>query len=126
MPNAEGRPAIDHITITGLTATGFHGVFPHERREGQPFVVDVVLELPLDTDSDELTNTVSYADVADDVEAVITGEPCNLIETVAGRIAERCLAHGTVEAVTVTVHKPRAPLTQTFADVSVTISRRRP
>ncbi|AQP45963.1 dihydroneopterin aldolase [Tessaracoccus flavus] len=116
---------IDAITITGLTATGFHGVFPEERREGQPFVVDVVLELPLETSSDDLADTVSYADIADDVEAVITGEPRNLIETVAGEIAERCLLRGRVDRVTVTVHKPRAPLSQTFADVSVTINRSR-
>ncbi|HRA04644.1 MAG TPA: dihydroneopterin aldolase [Arachnia sp.] len=116
---------MDRITLTGLTATGFHGVFPHERREGQPFVVDVVLELPLETSSDELDDTVSYADVASMVESVITGEPRNLIETVAGEIAHRCLVHGRVERVTVTVHKPFAPLSQTFTDVAVTISRSR-
>lgn len=84
-----------------------------------------MLELELDTVSDDLARTVSYADIADAVEAVITGEPRDLIETVAGEIADRCLAHGRVERVTVTVHKPAAPLTQTFADVSVTISRSR-
>jgi len=68
---------------------------------------------------------VSYADIADEVEAVITGEPRDLIETVAGEIASRCLAHERVVRATVTVHKPSAPLTQTFADVSVTISRSR-
>ena len=114
---------IDRITLTGLTATGYHGVFPEERRQGQPFVVDVILELPLETRSDALADTVSYADVADDVEAIITGEPRDLIETVAGEIADKCLEHGKVERVTVTVHKPRAPLSQSFADVSVTISR---
>ena len=114
---------IDRITLTGLTATGYHGVFPEERRQGQPFVVDVVLELPLETRSDALADTVSYADVADDVEEIITGEPRDLIETVAGEIADTCLEHGKVERVTVTVHKPRAPLSQSFADVSVTISR---
>ncbi|MHA6525893.1 dihydroneopterin aldolase [Tessaracoccus sp. G1721] len=116
---------IDRITLTGLTATGFHGVFPHERRDGQPFVVDVVLELPLETGSDQLDDTVSYADIADTVERVITGEPRNLIETVAGEIAQRCLVHGRVERVTVTVHKPLAPLRQSFTDVAVTISRSR-
>lgn len=121
----KGVPAIDRITLTGLTATGYHGVFPEERREGQPFVVDVVLGLTLDTHSDDLSATVNYAEVAADVEAVITGEPYHLIETVAGAIAERCLTHGRVGSVTVTVHKPRAPLSQTFADVSVTISRSR-
>ncbi|MBB1515180.1 dihydroneopterin aldolase [Tessaracoccus sp. MC1679] len=120
-----GSTTIDRITLTGVTAIGFHGVFPHERREGQPFVVDVILELPLETSSDELDDTVSYADVATMVESVITGEPRNLIETVAGEIATRCLEHGRVVGVTVTVHKPRAPLSQHFADVAVTISRSR-
>lgn len=100
-------------------------MFPEERRDGQPFVVDVELELPLGTQSDDLGETVNYAEIAAEVEAVITGEPLNLIETVAGRIAERCLTHGKVERVTVTVHKPNAPITTAFADVSVTISRRR-
>ncbi|MDO5677628.1 MAG: dihydroneopterin aldolase [Propionibacteriaceae bacterium] len=122
---AEGEPTIDRITLTGLSATGFHGVFPEERREGQTFVVDVVLELDLDTRSDDLASTVNYAEIAEAVEAVITGEPRNLIETVAGEIADRCLTHGKVGTVTVTVHKPMAPLSQTFADVSVTISRSR-
>ena len=100
-------------------------MFPEERREGQPFVVDVVLELPLETSSDVLADTVSYAEIADEVEAIITGEPRNLIETVAGEIADRCLSHGKVGRVTVTVHKPRAPLSQSFTDVAVTISRSR-
>lgn len=121
----KGGPAIDRITLAGLTATGYHGVFPEERREGQPFVVDVVLELELDTESDELADTVNYAEIAETVEAVITGEPRNLIETVAGEIAKRCLTHGKVGTVTVTVHKPRAPLSQNFSDVAVTISRSR-
>ena len=116
---------IDRINLTGLCATGYHGVFEHERRDGQLFVVDVELELDLDTTTDDLAATVSYAEIAADVESVITGQPRDLIETVAGEIASRCLAHGKVERVTVTVHKPQAPLTQTFADVSVTISRSR-
>lgn len=117
--------AIDRITITGLTATGHHGVLPEERRDGQLFVVDVELELPLDTRSDDLTRTVNYAEVADHVVAVITGEPCNLIETVAGRVADRCLSFPLVSGVLVTVHKPRAPVPHTFTDLSVTIHRSR-
>lgn len=111
--------------MTGLTATGYHGVFDFEKRDGQQFVVDVVLELPLDTTSDALADTVSYADIADAAEAVVTGPPHDLIETVAGEIASRCLANKAVERVIVTVHKPSAPLKQSFADVSVTISRSR-
>lgn len=117
------RCLIDKIVLTGLEAKGFHGVFPDERRVGQRFIADICLELELDTASDELANTINYVEIATIAEEELTGSPCNLIETVAGRIAQRCLSYGGVQVVTVTVHKPQAPLEQTFADVSVTITR---
>lgn len=118
--------SIDTIRLMGISATGFHGVFPEERRDGQTFVADVELGLQLTTDSDALADTVNYAEVAEVIEDVLTGEPRNLIETVAGAIAERCLAHDArVETVTVTVHKPQAPVRQPFTDLSVTITRSR-
>ena len=107
----------------GLTATGHHGVFPEERRDGQIFVVDVELGLTIDTRSDDLSTTVNYASVADQVMEVITGDACNLIETVAGRIADRCLSFDRVFDVVVTVHKPQAPVQHEFTDLSVTIHR---
>lgn len=116
---------IDRITISGLTATGHHGVFPEERRDGQTFVVDVELGLDLDTRSDDLSTTVNYAEVADEVVAIIRGEAFNLIETVAGRVAESCLDHERVRDVKVTVHKPQAPVQHDFTDLSVTIHRSR-
>ena len=121
----QGEPVIDRITITGLTATGYHGVFPEERRDGQIFVVDVELGLNLDTNSDDLANTVNYAEVADDVMAIISGEAFNLIETVAGRVADRCLSYDRIDEVEVTIHKPQAPVQHDFTDLSVTIHRSR-
>lgn len=116
--------SLDSITLTGISATGFHGVFPEERRDGQTFVADVELGLQLETDSDDLADTVNYAEIAGLVEAVLSGEPQNLIETVAGRIAAGCLEHDDrVETVTVIVHKPQAPVRQAFTDLSVTITR---
>lgn len=88
-------------------------------------MVDVELHLPLDTDSDDLSATVNYAEVADQVIGVITGEAVDLIETVAGRVAERCLAFDLVSEVVVTVHKPHAPMPHTSTDLSVTIHRSR-
>ncbi len=88
-------------------------------------MVDVELGLDLDTRSDDLSTTVSYADVADEVVAIIRGEAFNLIETVAGRVADRCLAHERVAEVKVTVHKPQAPVQHDFTDLSVTIHRSR-
>ncbi len=88
-------------------------------------MVDVELHLPLDTGSDDLSRTVNYAAVVDEVLDVITGQPCNLIETVAGRIADRCLAFELVSGVVVTVHKPHARMPHPPTDLSVTIHRSR-
>ncbi len=120
--------AADRITLTGLTVRGFHGVFPVERRDGQDFVVDAELELDLCPAgvSDDLTDTVSYADLAVQLASIVAGEPVDLLETLAARLADACLADHRVQAATVTVHKPQAPLPQTFSDVSVRIRRARP
>ncbi|MGK5531650.1 dihydroneopterin aldolase [Streptomyces sp. URMC 129] len=118
---------MDRIALRGLRAKGFHGVLPRERAEGQPFVVDVVLGV--DTrpaaSADDLARTVDYGVVAEQVTAVITGEPCDLLETLAQRVADRCLAHDAVREAEVTVHKPEAPITVPFDDVTITIKRSR-
>lgn len=116
----------DRITLTGVTAYGHHGVLDFEKRDGQEFVVDVVLDLDLGAAAarDDLAATVSYAEVAEDVVAVVTGPSLDLIEAVAGRIADRVLARPLVESTTVT-HKPQAPVGVPFGDVSVTVRRDR-
>lgn len=118
---------LDRVALRGLRGYGRHGVLPSERANGQPFLIDV--ELGLDTrraaKSDDLTDTVDYAGLADRVVALVEGEPVNLIETLAERIAEMCLEPAGVEQVQVTVHKPEAPVTVAFEDVSVTIMRSR-
>jgi 7,8-dihydroneopterin aldolase/epimerase/oxygenase len=115
----------DRITLTGLRVRGHHGVLPHERTDGQDFVVDAVL--CLDTRaaaaSDDLTQTVDYGTLAGRLAEVVSGEPCDLIETLAGRLAAVCLAHPLVFEVEVTVHKPQAPIPLDFQDVSVTVVR---
>ncbi len=120
-------PELDRITVTGIRATGHHGVFPEERRSGQPFVVDVALGLDLSAAgaTDDLTATVDYGVVARQVVDDIAGEPLDLIEALAERIARSCLGHPPVRAVEVTVHKPEAPIPVPFGDTSVTIIRTR-
>jgi dihydroneopterin aldolase len=115
----------DRILLTGLTVRGRHGVFDFERQDGQDFVVDVELELDLTAAaaSDELVDTVHYGELAGALAAVIAGEPVNLLETLADRLADACLADHRVSAATVTVHKPQAPIPLSFADVAVTIRR---
>jgi dihydroneopterin aldolase len=117
----------DRIELFGLRAKGFHGVFESERREGQEFVVDLVLHV--DTApaavSDDLADTVDYGVIAQEVHDVVTGEAVDLIETLAARIASVVLAHQAVEAVDVAVHKPQAPIQVPFDDVVLRIHRRR-
>ena len=117
----------DRITIRGIRGTGHHGVFDHERADGQPFVVDVTLSLDTSAAgrSDVLARTVDYGDVANQVHAVIVGEPVDLIETLAERIAVICLGWEAVEQVEVTVHKPQAPIAVPFDDIEVSITRGR-
>ncbi len=123
-------PALDSIRLTGLRARGRHGVYEFERAEGQEFVVDVVLELDLAAAaaSDDVSDTVHYGELAERLVGIIGGEPVNLIETLATRLADACLAEPRVGGVTVTVHKPQAPIfgaesPHAVADVSVTIER---
>lgn len=123
---ANAAPA-DRIVLRGLRAHGWHGVLDAERQTGQPFGVD--LELELDTRaaaaSDDLADTVDYSAVARAAVGVLTGEPVALVETLAERVAGVVLADRRVEAVTVTVHKPHAPLDVVFDDVAVVVRRSR-
>lgn len=115
----------DEITLTGLAAYGYHGVFAHERREGQTFLVDVTLRV--DTRpaaaSDDVADTVHYGELADAIVTIVEGEPVDLIETLADRIARAALRDDRVAEVAATVHKPDAPISHRFADVSVTARR---
>jgi dihydroneopterin aldolase/2-amino-4-hydroxy-6-hydroxymethyldihydropteridine diphosphokinase len=122
----QGR-RLDQIRLTGIAATGFHGVLEEERRAGQPFVADVVVHLDTRRAAagDDLSHTVDYGELARRVHAVLGGEPAALVETVAERIAATVLAHPGVQAVDVTVHKPAAPIEVPFDDVVVSIRRDR-
>ncbi len=117
----------DRITLTGLRARGRHGVYDFERADGQDFVVDVDLELDLApaAASDDVADTVHYGELAGQLVEVITGEPVDLIETLADRLAAVCLRDPRVAAATVTVHKPQAPIPHAFTDVAVTLRRAR-
>ena len=117
----------DRIAIHGLRARGHHGVLDHERRDGQDFAVDLTLWISTRAAaaSDDVVDTVDYGVLAVDVAAIVSGEPVRLIETLAERVAGRCLADSRVQAVEVTVHKPQAPIPMPFDDVTVTILRSR-
>ncbi len=117
----------DRITLRGMRVRAHHGVFDFERRDGEDVVVDVELELAVAkaAASDDVADTVHYGELAGRLAEVIAGEPVNLIETLAERLAAVCLADARVAAATVTVHKPQAPIPHEFADVAVTVRRAR-
>jgi len=115
----------DEITLTGLRVFGRHGVYEQERRVGQDFVVDATLYVSTAAAaaSDDVQDTVHYGEVAERIAEIVAGEPVDLLETLAQRIADVLLAYDGVQMVAVTVHKPNAPIELQFADVSVTIRR---
>jgi dihydroneopterin aldolase len=119
--------ARDRLAVRGLAVHGHHGVFEFERRDGQEFLVDLVLGM--DTSgaarSDDLQDTVDYGTLVEQVRSAVANDPVDLIETLAQRIAEVCLRHDQVADVEVTVHKPNAPIQATFDDVALTITRSR-
>lgn len=117
----------DTIRLTGLRVRGRHGCLPAERELGQEFVVDVTLFLDTAPAAahDDLSRTVDYGALAAELAEVVAGEPVNLIETLAERLAATCLAHDVIEEAEVSVHKPAAPIPLPFDDVVVTIRRGR-
>ena len=118
---------LDVLRLLGVRATGHHGVFDHERRDGQEFVVDAVVHLdttPAAAD-DDLEQTVHYGVLAEQLVAAVEHDPVDLIETLAERLAAVVLSHPAAARVELTVHKPGAPITVPFGDVSVTIVRER-
>lgn len=120
-------PPPDRIEIRGLRAFGRHGVLETEKAEGQTFVIDLVLELDLSrpASSDLLADTVDYGSLAERVAGVVRGTRYDLIEALAGRLADLVLEEPLVQAVTVRVGKPQAPMTVEFADVAVVVHRSR-
>ena len=116
---------LDRIDLRGLRARGHHGVFEHERRDGQEFVVDVTIGLDVTAagSGDDLTATVDYGVLAQQIHDVVTGPPMDLIESLALRMVDLCLSHPPVQWASVTVHKPEAPIPVAFDDVSVTTER---
>jgi dihydroneopterin aldolase len=117
----------DRIELRGLTVRGHHGVFDHERRDGQDFVIDITVWIDLDAAaaSDDLADTLDYGALAQGAAEVVAGPPRNLIETVAAEIAENVMADERAHAVEVVVHKPSAPIPLTFSDVAVVARRSR-
>ena len=117
--------AIDKVTLTGIRVFGYHGVFDHEKKNGQEFIVDVDISYKTNKaiDTDNLKYTIDYAEVALLVKDIIEGESRNLIETVAEESANKIMKKFDIKSVRVTLHKPNAPVDVELRDVSVSVER---
>ncbi|WP_304107666.1 dihydroneopterin aldolase [Mycolicibacterium bacteremicum] len=117
----------DRIELRGLKVRGHHGVFDHERRDGQDFIIDVTVwvDLAAAAATDDLADTVDYGGLATRAAEIVAGPPRNLIETVSAEIAEDVMSDERIHAVEVVVHKPSAPIPLTFDDVAVVARRSR-
>ncbi len=118
----------DSISIQGIHAFGYHGVFDFEREEGQDFFVDLPLRLDLGraAENDQLEESIDYGSICDIAVAAIMGPPVSLIEKLAGQIADALLSEfSLLESVVVTVHKPNAPVRVKVRDIAVSIERAR-
>lgn len=117
----------DRIELRGLRVRGNHGVFDHERADGQDFVVDITVWMDLRpaAASDDLTDTLDYGGLARRAADIVAGTPRNLIETVSAEIADDIMTDERLHAVEVVVHKPSAPIPLTFDDVAVVARRSR-
>lgn len=116
---------MDKIIIDGLRTFAYHGVNPEEKEKGQPFEMDIILEADLSRPgrTDNLADTVNYAKVCKTALAVFHEGKDNLLERAAARVAAAILDDFPVEAVTVRLKKPRAPIAADFANVAVEITR---
>ena len=125
--NDDGGPT-DNIRLTGLRIFAHHGVLDFERENGQEFIIDleIAVDLAEAAATDDVTKTIHYGELAEAVYAAVQADAVDLIETVAERVAAIALGYERARRVTVTIHKPAAPITVPFGDVSVTITRSRP
>jgi len=120
------RPeGLDRIDLTGISVHGHHGLFDFERRDGQIFIADVSLGLDLRpaASTGDISLTVDYGTLAQRIHDELSSNPVDLMETVAQRVVDLCFHYEPVRWVSVTVHKPEAPIAVTFTDVAVTIER---
>lgn len=119
---------MDRMRLRRMVFYGYHGVFPEENRLGQQFIVDLDLRLDLSraAASDDVADTVNYADIHALVKRIVEGEPVKLIEKLADLIATRVLGTYTIiHEVEVSVTKPNPPFDIQFDGVTVTLRRSR-
>ncbi|MGX9132885.1 dihydroneopterin aldolase [Rummeliibacillus sp. JY-2-4R] len=118
---------MDYIHVKDMEFYGYHGVLPEETKLGQRFRVtlSIACDLKHAGETDNLGNTVSYAEVYEICKEIVEGKPFKLIETVAEKIAQEILKtyQAYVSGIRVEVIKPDPPIPGNYKEVSVEITR---
>ena len=109
------------LFLSGIHAEGRHGARPGEKDEPQPFVID--LDLEVQVGEDQIGGTADYREVTERVRAVVEQGSFDLIETMAGQIAEACVAFDRILRASVVVHKPNAATRLGIDGVAAAVTR---
>ena len=117
---------MDKIILKNMEFYGYHGVIPEENKLGQKFIVDIELYLSLDNISDNVNNSINYAEVYNDVKTIMENKTYKLIETCAEECASIILKkYPKTDEIVVTVKKPQAPVNGKYDYFGVEIRRKR-
>lgn len=118
---------MDKLYFNGMSFYGYHGVFEAEAQLGQRFFIDLKLQLDLSKagKSDDLRDTVNYADIFQKVREIVENERYQLIEALAERIAAQLLDLFPFQEVQVKVTKPNPPINGHYDSVAIEIVRTR-
>ncbi len=125
MSEGPNTPATATVEIAGLSIYTHHGVGEAEREVGQRLVFDISLELPDcgATLSDELGDTVDYADVCQQVAYMAAERSYSTLERLGTAIADGLLERYDAEIVSVRAAKPEPPIPLPVDEVAVTVVR---
>ena len=119
---------MDKVYVEGMEFYGYHGVFEEENKLGQRFKVDLTAELDLSKagQTDDLSYTINYAELYSVCRGIGEGEPVNLVETLAERIADTVLKKfEPVQQCTVKVIKPDPPIPGHYKSVAIEMTRKK-
>ena len=119
---------MDIIRMHNMKFTACHGVLDHEKKQAQDFMVDVRLYLDAKQAAmdDDVEKTVSYADAYETVKRIMTGTPCNLIETLAYKVAHALLREfALLTSVQVEIKKLKPPMEGEFEYMSFSTELKR-
>jgi len=118
-------PHMDSIRLQNMIFFGYHGALEAEQQIGQRFMLDAILYLDLKSagQSDDLRDTVNYADVYSVIKELVENRRFNLLEGLAEAIAQKILADFFIEKIDIVIRKPSAPVAGIFDYVEISITR---